>query len=343
MLLYCHIPFCDSKCHYCAFNSFASNHHLKKEYMEAFLRQLKFDLDRFEVKKLETVYIGGGTPSTIKPKLYEALFDTISSLIDKNTEITIEANPNSATKSWLEGMKSLGATRISFGVQSFHEEKLKLLGRAHSPQDAIKAVETAFKVGIEHISIDLMYDTILDDETLLRKEVAQAKQLPIDHISAYALILEEGTPFENNMEMKKDDEHQGYFLKELIPFEQYEVSNFGEYRSQHNLGYWKLKPYLGIGCGAVGFAHKTRYYPNSDLFEYIQNPTIYQTELLSERELRFEAIFLGLRSIVGVDLQLLDSHKVAILQDEGKIEVQNGKVYNKNFFLADEIALFLSE
>lgn len=311
--------------------------------MDAFLRQLKFDLDRFGVKKLETVYIGGGTPSTIKPKLYEPLFDTITNLIDEDTEITIEANPNSATKSWLEGVKSLGITRISFGVQSFHEEKLKLLGRAHTPQDAIKAVETAFKAGIEHISIDLIYDTILDSKELLQNEVMQAIKLPIDHISAYALILEEGTPFENKMEMKKDDEHQGYFLKELIPFEQYEVSNFGEYRSKHNLGYWQLKSYLGIGCGAVGFAHKKRYYPSSDLLAYIKNPTMYEEEILSESELRFEKIFLGLRSIVGVDMQLLDAQKVALLQEEKKVEIREGRLYNKNFFLADEIALFLCE
>ncbi|WP_201338511.1 MULTISPECIES: radical SAM family heme chaperone HemW [unclassified Nitratiruptor] len=343
MLLYLHIPFCDSKCNYCAFNSFTTNHHLKSEYMQTALRQLEHDLNTFNVKKLQSVYIGGGTPSTIKPQLYEPLFEKILSLIEIDAEITVEANPNSATLSWLKGMKSLGATRISFGAQSFDDKKLKLLGRAHSPQEAIAAVERAFKVGFEHISIDLIYETTLDSKTLLEHEITQALKLPIDHISAYALILEPNTPFENKTDVKAKDENQGYFIKELIPFEQYEVSNYGKYRSKHNLGYWQLKEYIGIGCGAVGFVQNRRYYPKTDLASYIKNPLTYNIEHLSKEDIRFEKIFLGLRSIVGVHLTLVDKEKVAILENEGKVEVKNSKMYNKNFFLSDEIALFLHD
>ena len=310
--------------------------------MKALNRQLKHDIEQYEIVSLETIYIGGGTPSTIKPALFEEFFATVAPFILKETEITIEANPNSATFEWLKAMRDFGASRISFGVQSFDDRKLAFLGRAHKANDAIKAVENAKKAGFEHINIDLIYETVFDDESFLKKEVDQALQLPIDHISAYALILEENTPFAKKNEYKSKDDTQGYLLKELISFEQYEVSNFGRYRSRHNLGYWKLEPYLGVGAGAVGFVGDRRYYPTTDLQSYIANPLKRTQEKLDQNDLRLEKIFLGLRSIVGVEKNLVDATKAQILIDEGKLELQGDRLYNKNYFLADEIALFLS-
>ena len=310
--------------------------------MNALLRQLEFELDRSSPSRLTSVYIGGGTPSTLGPRHYEPLFERFYPLMRDNTEITIEANPNSASKEWLEGIKKLGATRISFGVQSFDDAKLAFLGRAHDSKEAVAAVENAATAGFEHINVDLIYDTAKDTKTLLERDIAAALALPIDHISAYALILEDGTPFAHQSAYKKDDDNLGYFVKSLIPFEHYEVSNFGSYRSRHNIGYWRLEEYIGVGCGAVGFIGGVRRYPQTDLHAYIRDPLAIDTEPLGPEELRLEKIFLGLRSIVGVDKELVDMEKAQILLDEKRLLLRDGRLYNPNFFLADELALFLS-
>ena len=350
MLLYIHIPFCDSKCHYCSFNSYVDKFHLKKAYMHALLEQLQHELERFEAKKesIETLFIGGGTPSTISPELYEPIFATIAPFMIEDAEITSEANPNSATKEWLEGMRALGVNRISFGVQSFDEKKLRILNRTHSPKQAIDAVENAFKVGFEHISLDLIYAVLGDTKELLHHDLAQAFSLPIDHLSAYALTIEENTPFAKKPQMSKEQLPQTKWLFEEIKkhgFPQYEISNFGRYQSRHNLGYWHYKEYIGAGAGAVGKKGDTRLYPQSDIEAYIKNPARVQTEKLSFEDMKFEQIFLGLRSEVGVDNALLDDaerKQAEILTAEGKLEYKEGRYFNSDFLLADEIALFLS-
>ncbi len=341
MLLYCHIPFCDSKCHYCAFNSFTYNHHLKKEYMRALVRQLRRELEQKNPSKLQSVFIGGGTPSTIDANLYEPLFELLEPLLGEETEITFEANPNSATYEWLKAIKALGANRVSFGVQSFDEKKLKFLGRAHTPAQAIQAIENAQKAEFDHINLDIIYDTAMDTKELLQYDITQALALPIDHISAYALTIEEKTPFAKSPQAAANKEEFGYLIKELITLPQYEVSNFGNYRCRHNIGYWELLPYIGVGCGAVGFDGKSRYYPPNDLHSYIQNPLSIRQERLSPEDLRLERLFLGLRSVVGVERSLCDEKKAQILLDEGKLIQKGDRLYNPNFFLADELALYL--
>ncbi len=342
MLLYLHIPFCDSKCHYCAFNSFTQNHHLKERYIKALLGQLHFELRRFKVQKLRSIYIGGGTPSTLPAHYYEPIFAALAPFVSSSTEITIEANPNSASKEWLQNIKSLGINRISFGVQSFDEAKLRFLGRAHSPKEAIRAIEEAAKAGIEHINLDLIYDTVCDTKELLQRDIEQALALPIDHISAYALTLEPNTPFADKQEYKKENEELAYFIRDIIPFCHYEVSNFGYYRSLHNLGYWQLHDYIGVGAGAVGFFQDRRFYPPQDLHDYIKEPLAIKEELLTPQDLRLEKIFLGLRSCVGVEESLVDRQKALILLDEQKLIKRGSRLYNPNYFLADELALFLS-
>jgi len=338
-VLYIHIPFCDSKCHYCAFNSFTTNHHLKGAYVDALLAQLRFEIEHFEVKNFRTVFIGGGTPSTLPVSMYERIFSLLEPYLENCQEITIEANPT-AKKEWIFSIKEF-ATRISFGVQSFNEDKLKFLGRSHSPKDAIEAIENAAKAGFSHINLDLIYDCSIDSYKLLQNDIDLALSLPIDHISAYALTLEENTPF-FGQPVKKNEERFAYYVKGLIErrLPQYEVSNFGT-PSLHNLGYWELRDYVGAGCGAVGFKKNRRFYPSSDLHTYIANPLAIDEECLSEEDLRMERIFLGLRSCVGVDKELVDEAKANILCEEGKLRFENGRYYNTNYFLADEIALFL--
>jgi len=349
MLCYIHIPFCDSKCHYCSFNSYVGLFDKRMEYMTALYAQLEYELGRFKATLgvIETLYIGGGTPSTIPPHLYEDIFTLLSPYLAHDAEITVEANPNSATLEWLSGMKSLGVNRISFGVQSFDGAKLKLLNRAHTPTQAIEAVHNAHKVGYEHISLDLIYNCVGDTEALLTHDIQTALSLPIDHISAYELTIEERTPFADTPQVRQEDVELAKFVADTIKgagFTHYEISNFGRYQSRHNQGYWQLKNYIGAGAGAVGFLDNTRYYPTPDILAYISNPLTITTESLTADELMTEQIFLGLRCTLGIPHTTLtptaQTH-AKTLTDEGVLRYKEGRYFNNDLFIADEIALYL--
>ena len=350
MLLYIHIPFCDSKCSYCAFNSYVDKFHLKQSYMKSLLTQLEHEIQRFHCKpnSIESIFIGGGTPSTVEPSLYQPLFSILQPYLQKNIEITSEANPNSATYSWLEGMKELGVNRISFGVQSFNTKKLKILNRAHSSDEAIQAIKTAKELGYENLSLDLIYATLGDSKELLMHDIQTATSLPINHLSAYALTIEEGTPFEKKPHMSKEVLDTTSWLFKAIQdsdFKQYEISNFGSYQSVHNLGYWQYKDYIGLGSGAVGKLHSQRFYPDTNLEEYIQKPLNIKIEILDEDDMRIEKIFLGFRSCVGVSQDVFNTQELQraqLLLDEKKISFKNGIFYNLDYLLADEITLFIS-
>ena len=350
MLLYIHIPFCDSKCSYCAFNSYVDKFHLKQKYVNALLKQLDHELERFNTQEssIETVFIGGGTPSTLSPALYKLLFEKIKPYLIKDAEITSEANPNSATKEWLRGMYLLGVNRLSFGVQSFNDDKLKLLNRAHNSNQAKNVIKLASEIGFKNISLDLIYATNGDTKELLQNDINEAFKLPINHLSAYALTIEEGTVFENKPQMSKESlELTSWLFNEISKhgIKQYEISNFGSYQSQHNLGYWLYKDYIGLGSGAVGKKNNERYYPTSDIDAYIQNPTNIQDESLSEDDIKIEKIFLGLRSCIGIEKSILnksETEKANILLQEKKLFEENETIYNYDYLLSDEIALFLT-
>jgi len=350
MLLYIHIPFCDSKCHYCSFNSYVDLFHLRESYMAALLAQLQFELKRFnaEEKSIETIFIGGGTPSTVTPELYRPIFELLQPYIKDDAEITSEANPNSATTAWLEGMYKLGVNRISFGVQSFNDKKLKKLGRAHRAVDASSAVLRAKEAGYKHLSIDLIYAVDGDTRALLAHDLNEAFKLPIDHLSAYALTIEEGTPFAATPDVANEKLTLTEWFLESIKarLPSYEISNFGRYHSKHNLGYWEYKDYIGLGSGAVGFLKETRFYPTSDVKAYIGNPLNIQSENLSQESIKTEKIFLGLRSIVGVSKQILSKQEFKnanLLASEGKLMYKNEHFYNEDYLLSDELALFIQQ
>lgn len=349
MLLYIHIPFCDSKCSYCAFHSYLDKFHLKKNYMDALNIQLSHELKRFNVKKnsIESVFIGGGTPSTVSPKIYASIFKKIQPFLKLDAEITSEANPNSATLEWLDGMFKLGVNRISFGVQSFSDKKLKLLNRSHNSNQAKEAILNAKKIGFKNISLDLIYATLGDTKELLKNDLEESFKLPINHLSAYALTIEKGTHFESKPQMSKEKiELTSWFFQSILAygFEQYEISNFGTYKSEHNLGYWLYKDYIGLGSGAVGKLDNERFYPSNDIDKYILNPNDITIELLSNDEIKVEKIFLGLRSSVGIKKEILNEKELLqaeLLVKEKKLYFNNNTFYNYDFLLADEVALFL--
>ena len=317
--------------------------------MQALERQLSFELERFNTqeKQIKTLFIGGGTPSTVDPELYKPVFELLKPYLQNNAEITTEANPNSATKEWLQGMKALGINRVSFGVQSFNSNKLKALNRAHTPQQAKEAIHYAKEIGIKHLSLDLIYNYQGDTEKLLHNDIEEAFSLPIDHISAYELTIEDGTKFSSTPQVRQENEDLAFFVADEIKkrgFTHYEISNFGNYQSRHNKGYWELEDYIGVGAGAVGFLKDTRYYPQTDIESYITNPLNIKEELLKKDELLTEKIFLGLRSSIGVQKSLLSENmikKAQILCKEHKLNCDDRYYYNDNFFLSDELALYI--
>ncbi len=343
MLLYIHIPFCDNKCNYCAFNSYTNLNHLKKKYFNAIKTQFLNE----NPKEFKTVFIGGGTPSTMSINFYEKLFNLLNPYIKNTKEITIECNPNTSYE-WLKHIKKLGVNRISFGVQSFNEEKLKFLNRNHSSSQAINSIENAKKAGFENINLDLIYSTALDTKKLLQNDLKTAFSLPVTHISAYSLTIENNTKWEGDYTKRKEDEELEIWFIEKIKekFTQYEISNFGKV-CIHNLGYWKLKEYTGIGAGAVGFKkeNKTfRYYTQTNVYEYIKNPTKYQYEYLSKNDLKKEKVLLGLRSIVGFDENILnekEKKRVEILIKENRLYKKENNIYSKNFLLADAMSAYI--
>jgi len=351
LLLYLHIPFCDSKCHYCAFCSYTDKAQLKKPYSSAITKQFNFEAQRLEIKKgsINSLFVGGGTPSTFPASLYEPFMFAVSPYLSKDAEITTEANPNSATLSWLEGMRSFGFGRVSFGVQSFDDKKLKFLGRIHSQKDAIEAILNAEKVGFKNISIDLMYDTKADTKKLLQNDIEIASSLPINHLSAYSLTIEKNTKFYNHQNARKESLVLAKYMVNSLAqkgFGQYEISNFSRgYECFHNKRYWEGDDYIGVGCGAVGFYKNRRFYPSQNPQAYIKNPTHQEVEQLSVDDLRLERVFLAMRSNVGLlmdDLPQKIKDKLTLLADEKKGVVVGGRFYNLDYFIADEMALFVT-
>ena len=321
--------------------------------MKALKIQLKDNLEHYVIshnKKIETVFIGGGTPSTIKAFEYEEIFEMIKPYLEEFAEITTEANPNSASYEWLQSMKNVGVNRVSFGVQSFDNDKLKFLGRSHNSNSALKAIQNAKEIGFKGINCDIIYGVQNDTMESMKKDFDVAFSLPITHLSAYSLTIEEGTKFFNRSSVKIDDEELSYKIFDYINkngFHQYEISNFAknkESESKHNYGYWQHKEYLGVGAGAVGYINQQRQYPFKSIEEYIKNPLAFEVEEIDLEDVKTEKILLGLRCSNGVEISLFNEEemkKIDELIKYDKVYVENNRLYNKNFLLSDELALYI--
>lgn len=394
MILYIHIPFCASKCGYCAFNSAViPDTKLHEAYLQSLIIDIRATLEAYRAGELlefldsggessttkhtpesttpksknptaldqanlRSIYIGGGTPSLLPSSAYALLFEQIARFCDIQSvqEITIEANPNSLQAQWCKDLASLGVNRISFGVQSFDSTKLAFLEREHSGRDIYHALEIAQV--FPHRSIDMMYGTPFDDEATLRADMQKACALDIDHLSAYSLMIEDGARFAHKHKSlaapspaQKDSlEKQAHIVREVAlaqGFCHYEVSNFARpYKCLHNRAYWAGEEYLGCGVGAVGRVGQVRYERQKDLRAYIANPLASRCERLSLSDLAFEAVFLGLRSEVGVDIAAVSAYinpnRLSILLEEKMCIVQGGRLIASDIFLADEITLWLT-
>lgn len=323
--LYIHIPFCERKCIYCDFYSVE-----QISSIDAFLDALsaEFALVAPHVKgdNYSTVYFGGGTPSLLTPSQLEKIFIALSESfsIHPDSEITLEANPGTVTIEKLQGYKALGVNRISFGIQSFHEDELRFLSRIHTVDQAVESVRRARGAGFENISIDLMMSLPGQTVQKLEYSLQRAVELEPEHISAYSLTIEEPTPLYRMVKagevtpVQPDRDADLYeFSMEFLQkhgFEHYEVSNYAKpgLRSRHNSNYWKHKPYSGFGPSAHSFRDNRRWRNIADVNLYCDRlfkgeTVVSEEEGLTTEQLLEEAIFLGLRSD-GVNLRYLKEH-----------------------------------
>ncbi len=324
--LYIHIPYCKQRCIYCDFYSSAKKED-KKEYLDALIRE--FEERKGEVKEeIQTLYIGGGTPTTLRKEEISYLFENI--MKDKKLfnlrEITIEANPENLSRDYLEFLiKNTPINRLSIGIQSFDNKDLETIGRKHSKEDAIRAVKQAQELGIENISIDLIYNLPNMDNKKWLSNLQIARELNIQHISAYSLSVEENTALHKLIEKGKlslaSEEKQiqqyditiDYLTKN--GFEHYETSSFASlssllenktsaYRSKHNSSYWNNTAYIGLGASAHSYNFQERRWNISDLKEYIekinQNKPYYEIETLSLKDRYNEYIIVGTRIKEGL-------------------------------------------
>lgn len=313
--LYIHIPFCRSKCAYCDFYSLAGAEERMDDYCRALERHLAEVAPQAECHKADTVYFGGGTPSYLGAERLCRLLGSIRKLykVDKHAEITLEANPDSATdRKALKRLRKAGFNRLSLGVQSMDDALLQTIGRIHTRQQVQEAVAAARKVGFKNLSLDLIYG--LPGQTMKgwEKTLSDAVGLHPEHLSCYGLKLEEGTPlYRRQGELTFPDEdmqadmylYTVEFLKQC-GYEQYEISNFAKpgFASRHNLKYWLMQEYAGFGPGAHSDFGNVRYGYARDLERYLKGELVLQeSETVDSEEREREYLMLRLRTVQGVD------------------------------------------
>ena len=315
--IYIHIPFCLRKCPYCDFYSVRFDEKTAEEYTDALIRSFK--LPKYKGLRADTVYFGGGTPSALPSELtgriMQAVFECFD--IDKNAEITIEANPCTVDERKLSAYREMGINRISFGVQSADDRELMSLGRLHDSETAQRAILSAHKAGFENISADIMLGVIGQDKQSLIRSADRLAELPLTHISAYMLKIEQGTPYDNDRvraTVADEDTVSDMYIELCERLEQkgflhYEISNFARpgFESRHNLKYWTAGEYVGFGTAAHSLYMGRRYYVPKDIAAFIDAPfqqEIPEEEPHSERE---EYIMLALRVSEGLDEKKLIS------------------------------------
>ena len=311
---YVHIPFCTQICYYCDF----SKVFIKNQPVDSYLEHLLEEFASYDIQKLRTLYIGGGTPTALSAPQLEVLLDGLTKNLDLSVleELTIEANPGDLDEDKIAVLKNSAVNRVSLGVQTFDDKMLKKIGRSHLENDIYENIDRLKLAGFDNISIDLIY--ALPGQTMeqVKDNVAKAIALDIPHMSLYSLILENHTVFMNRMRRGKlplpkeevEAEMFEYIIAELerAGFEHYEISNFSKsgFESRHNLMYWDNAEYYGIGAGASGYVNGVRYKNHGPIRHYLKaveegNARINE-EHLSLREQMEEEMFLGLRKKTGV-------------------------------------------
>ena len=324
--IYIHIPFCVQKCRYCDFLSGPADNETKERYMEALCQEISEKSAEYNVYRVTSVFIGGGTPTVVRPEWIERVMELLKKRfhIEDAAEITIEMNPGTVDRRALEMYHKAGINRLSIGLQSARDKELVMLGRIHSYEQFLEAYFTAREIGFSNINVDVMSG--LPGQTLesymeTLKKVTELSPPP-EHISAYSLIVEEGTPFyeayereELNLPEEETDramyEATRVFLHEK-GYERYEISNYAQkgFECRHNVGYWKRKNYVGFGMGAASLVENVRFHNGDSLCMYMQNPCkcMMDIERLSIEEQMEETMFLGLRMAEGVSYKAFENY-----------------------------------
>ena len=340
--LYIHIPFCKSRCIYCGFFS-TTMLELRQQYVDALCQEMKMRCQGAE--NISTIYLGGGTPSQLTTDQLRQILHRayIYNKVEKDAEVTIEVNPDDVTERFANDLTQLPVNRISMGVQTFDDKRLRFLHRRHTAEQVTTAVDRLRAAGIKNISIDLMYgfpgETIADCEA----DIAKALSLQVEHISTYCLMIEEDTQLQqmlqqgNITETEEELERQMYetIINRLEDggYEQYELSNFARpgFQSRHNSSYWDGTPYIGIGAAAHSYDIESRSWNIADIKQYIQgmanSQRIYEEERLDSDTRYNDAITVALRTSRGLDLQALSpKHRTYCLEnaqrylDDGLLE-----------------------
>ena len=362
---YVHIPFCTQICYYCDF----SKVFIKNQPVDSYLEHLLEEFKSYDIQKLSTLYIGGGTPTALSAPQLEVLLNGLTKNLDLSVleELTIEANPGDLDADKIAVLKNSAVNRVSLGVQTFDDKMLKKIGRSHLEKDIYENIDRLKLAGFDNISIDLIY--ALPGQTMeqVKENVAKAIGLDIPHMSLYSLILENHTVFMNRMRRGKlplpkeelEAEMFEYIISELerAGFEHYEISNFSkpDFESRHNLMYWDNAEYYGIGAGASGYVNGVRYKNHGPIRHYLSaveegNARITE-EHLSQKEQMEEEMFLGLRKKSGVSMARFEEkfgrsfdglygEIVKDLVQQGLMQIDGDRVRmtKRGLFLGDTVA-----
>ena len=356
--IYIHIPFCASRCIYCAFYSTTSLD-LRQRYVDAVCRETG---DRSQETGVRSIYLGGGTPSQLTISQLHQIFDALYKYnkVSEDAEVTIEVNPDDVTADFVEGLRTLPINRVSMGAQTFDDERLRFLHRRHTAAQVAEAVQRLRAAGILNISIDLMYG--FPNQTLeeWQADIDEALQLNVEHISTYCLMYEEGTPLYRLLEqgqvaeIDEELERKMYFslinCLESAGYEHYEISNFARpgYRSRHNSSYWKGIPYIGIGAAAHSFDIQTRSWNIADIQQYIaamkQGERRFEAETLDEDTRYNDNVTVALRTCEGLDLSTLTDKQRTYCKNNAQRHMEAGllKLTGNQLSLTKE-GLFVSD
>ena len=357
--LYIHIPFCAQKCLYCDFPSFARKDHLRKAYIEALNKEIISLREKHNNLEINTIFIGGGTPSVLEADELECLLKEVAKLnMAKDIEYSMECNPGNLTEEKLEVMKKYGVNRISMGLQAKQDNLLKGLGRIHNYKTFKENFLLAKKVGFNNINVDLMFG--LPNQRLNEWEETLREIISLEpaHISAYSLIIEEGTAFYNLYENDKlklpteEEERKMYHLAKKIleenGFNQYEISNYAKERKEcrHNLAYWNMDNWIGVGSAAASYINGKRIKNISSVEEYINSinekgEAVEEIINNSKNDNIEEFMFMGLRKINGIDENEFKKRFSMNINDvDGKIL---NKYIDEGLLIRESGRIFLSE
>lgn len=361
--IYVHIPFCARRCIYCGFFSTVREDEAAR-YVNALCTELRLRKEYLKDLPVTTIYFGGGTPSRLSPEQIGQVIDCIRTEygLENLGELTVECNPDDITSAFASALQKLGVNRISMGVQTFNDNLLRFLGRRHSAQQAVDAVHTCRKAGIDNISIDLMYGLPGQTDEIHLQDLETATGLDVNHISSYCLSFEEGSPLEkmrsDGRVTPADDETCAQMYDHMCAhlrgagFEHYEISNFSKpgCHSRHNSSYWDGTPYLGIGAGAHSYNGTSRQWNPNDLDAYMagieQGTPAFEIEKLSATDQYNERIMLSLRTAQGLNLTLLTPqdrlaflHSADVLIKDGLVLFENNtlRIPESHMFISDTI------